>query len=160
MLFFEHKRAYNSVQGQVPEDDFTVPIGEAVVRREGEQISLISYGLAVHDCLAAAETLAQEGIDCEVVDLRTISPMDTEMVLASARKTGKVCVVHEDNLTGSVGAEIAAIVAKDAFDSLDGPVYRVAAPDIPSFPYSPSLEEYCLPTADNIVQAVRELAAY
>jgi 2-oxoisovalerate dehydrogenase E1 component beta subunit len=160
VLYFEHKRAYNLVRGEVPEGDFTVPIGEAAVRREGKQVSLISYGLSVHHCLEAAETLGRDDIDCEVVDLRTIVPLDTETVLRSVRKTGKVCIVHEDNLTGGVGAEIAAIIAREAFESLDGPVYRVAAPDVPSFPYSPPLEEYLLPTVDDVVQAVRQLAAY
>jgi 2-oxoisovalerate dehydrogenase E1 component beta subunit len=137
-----------------------VPIGEAVVRREGRQLTLVSYGLSVHHCLEAAETAAAEGIDCEVVDLRTISPLDTQTVLDSAKKTGKVCVVHEDNLTGGVGAEVAAIIAREVFDYLDGPIYRVAAPDVPSFPYSPPLEDFCLPTTEKIIQAVRELAAY
>ena len=160
VLYFEHKRAYNLVQGEVPEGDFTVPIGEAAVRRAGEGVSLISYGLAVHHCLETAVMLEKDGIDCEVIDLRTISPLDADAVLTSVRKTGKVCIVHEDNLTGGVGAEVAAIIAKDAFESLDGPIFRVAAPDVPSFPYSPPLEEYCLPTVDKIVQAVRELAEY
>ena len=160
VLFFEHKRGYASVQGEVPEGDFTVPIGEAVRVREGDSISLISYGLSVHDCLAAAQLMEEEGVDCDVVDLRTISPMDKDTVLNSVRKTGKVCIVHEDNLTGGVGAELAAIIAKEAFDSLDGPIYRVAAPDIPSFPYNPGMEDFCLPSVENITQAIRELAAY
>ena len=160
VLYFEHKRAYNLVQGEVPEGDFTVPIGEAIVRRAGEGVSLISYGLAMHQCLEAAVVLEKDGIDCEVIDLRTISPLDADTVLTSVRKTGKVCIVHEDNLTGGVGAEVAAIIAKDAFESLDGPIFRVAAPDVPSFPYSPPLEEYCLPTVDKMVRAVRELAEY
>jgi 2-oxoisovalerate dehydrogenase E1 component beta subunit len=160
VLYFEHKRAYNLIRGEVPDGDFAVPIGEAVVRREGSQLTLVSYGLSVHHCLEAAVTAAAEGIDCEVVDLRTISPLDTHTFLDSVRKTGKVCVVHEDNLTGGVGAEVAAIIAREAFDYLDGPIYRVAAPDVPSFPYSPPLEDFCLPTTEKIVQAVRELAAY
>ena len=160
VLYFEHKRAYNLIRGEVPDGDFTVPIGKAVVRREGRQLTLVSYGLSLHHCLEAAETAAAEGIDCEVVDLRTISPLDTQTFLDSVRKTGKVCVVHEDNLTGGVGAEVAAIIAREAFDYLDGPIYRVAAPDVPSFPYSPPLEDFCLPTTEKIVQAVRELAEY
>ena len=160
VLYFEHKRAYNLIRGEVPEGDFTVSIGQAVVRREGKQLTLVSYGLSLHHCLEAAEAAAAEGIDCEVVDLRTISPLDTQTVLDSVRKTGKVCVVHEDNLTGGVGAEVAAVIAREAFDYLDGPIYRVAAPDVPSFPYSPSLEDFCLPTTEKIVHAVRELAEY
>lgn len=160
VLFFEHKLAYNTVTGEVPEGDYTVRIGEAAVRRAGEGISLISYGLSVHHCLEAAETLSDEEISCEVVDLRTVSPLDTVTVLDSVRKTGRACIVHEDNLTGGVGAELAAIIAKDAFEFLDAPVQRVAAPDVPSFPYSPTLEDAVLPGPPDIVRAARELAAY
>ena len=160
VLFFEHKLAYNTVQGAVPEGNYTVPIGKAAVRREGQQLSLISYGLSVHHCLEAAETLAAEGISCEVVDLRSVSPLDTETLLESVKKTGRVCIVHEDNLTGGVGAEVAAIVAKDAFEYLDAPVQRVAALDVPSFPYSPTLEDALLPGPPDIILAARELAAY
>ncbi len=160
VLFFEHKLAYNTVRGEVPDGDYTVPIGEAAVRREGQHLSLISYGLSVHHCLEAAETLSAEGISCEVVDLRTVSPLDTGTFLESVRKTGRACIVHEDNLTGGVGAEVAAIIAKDAFEYLDAPVHRVAAPDVPSFPYSPPLEDALLPGPADIVRAARELAAY
>ena len=160
VLFFEHKLAYNTVQGDVPEGNYTVPIGKAAVRREGKQLSLISYGLSVHHCLEAAETLAAEGISCEVVDLRSVSPLDTETLLESVEKTGRVCIVHEDNLTGGVGAEVAAIVAKDAFEYLDAPVQRVAARDVPSFPYSPTLEDALLPGPPDIISAARELVAY
>ena len=160
VLFFEHKLAYNTVQGDVPEGNYTVPIGKAAVRREGQQLSLISYGLSVHHCLEAAETLAAEGISCEVVDLRSVSPLDTETLLESVKKTGRICIVHEDNLTGGVGAEVAAIVAKDAFEYLDAPVQRVAARDVPSFPYSPTLEDVLLPGPPDIISAARELVAY
>jgi 2-oxoisovalerate dehydrogenase E1 component beta subunit len=160
VLFFEHKLAYNTVQGDVPEGNYTVPIGKAAVRREGQQLSLISYGLSVHHCLEAAETLAAEGISCEVVDLRSVSPLDTETLLESVKKTGRVCIVHEDNLTGGVGAEVAAIVATDAFEYLDAPVQRVAARDVPSFPYSPTLEDALLPGPPDIISAARELVAY
>ena len=160
VLFFEHKLAYNTVQGDVPEGNYTVPIGKAAVRREGQQLSLISYGLSVHHCLEAAETLAAEGISCEVVDLRSVSPLDTKTLLESVKKTGRVCIVHEDNLTGGVGAEVAAVVAKDAFEYLDAPVQRVAARDVPSFPYSPTLEDALLPGPPDIISAARELVAY
>jgi len=160
VLFFEHKLAYNTVQGDVPEGNYTVPIGKAAVRREGQQLSLISYGLSVHHCLEAAETLAAEGISCEVVDLRSVSPLDIKTLLESVKKTGRVCIVHEDNLTGGVGAEVAAIVAKDAFEYLDAPVQRVAARDVPSFPYSPTLEDALLPGPPDIISAARELVAY
>ena len=160
VLFFEHKLAYNTVQGDVPEGNYTVPIGKAAVRREGQQLSLISYGLSVHHCLEAAETLAAEGISCEVVDLRSVSPLDIKTLLESVKKTGRVCIVHEDNLTGGVGAEVAAIVAKDVFEYLDAPVQRVAALDVPSFPYSPTLEDALLPGPPDIISAARELSAY
>ena len=159
VLFFEHKLAYNTVQGDVPEGNYTVPIGKAAVRREGQQLSLISYGLSVHHCLEAAETLAAEGISCEVVDLRSVSPLDTKTLLESVKKTGRVCIVHEDNLTGGVGAEVAAIVAKDAFEYLDAPVQRVASLDVPSFPFSPTLEDALLPGPPDIISTARELAA-
>ena len=160
VLFFEHKLAYNTVRGEVPSGDYTVPIGEAAVRREGQHLTLISYGLSVHHCLDAAETLSGEGISCEVVDLRTVSPLDTGTLLESVRKTGRACIVHEDTLTGGVGAEVAAIIARDAFEYLDAPVHRVAAPDVPSFPYAQTLENALLPGPADIVREARELAAY
>ena len=160
VLFFEHKLSYNTVLGEVPSDDYSVPIGKAVVRLEGTQLSLISYGLSVHHCLEAAEALSAESISCEVVDLRTVKPLDSEKLLESVRKTGRACIVHEDNLTGGIGAEVAAILAKDGFEYLDAPVQRVAAPDVPSFPYSPILEDAVLPGPTDIIKTARDLAAY
>ena len=160
VLFFEHKLSYNTVRGEVPQDDYSVPIGEAIVRREGTRVSLISYGLSVHHCLEAAETLSAEGISCEVIDLQTVRPLDSATLLESVRKTGRACIVHEDNLTGGVGAEVAAIIAKDGFEYLDAPIQRVAAPDVPSFPYSPILEDALLPGPTDIVKTARELSAY
>ena len=160
VLFFEHKLSYNPVRGEVPQDDYSVPIGEAIVRREGTRLSLISYGLSVHHCLEAAETLSAESISCEVIDLQTVRPLDSATLLESVRKTGRACIVHEDNLTGGVGAEVAAIIAKDGFEYLDAPIQRVAAPDVPSFPYSPILEDALLPGPTNIVKTARELSAY
>ena len=160
VLFFEHKLSYNTVRGEVPQDDYSVPIGEAIVRRQGTQLSLISYGLSVHHCLEAAETLSTEGISCEVVDLRTVKPLDSGTLLESVQKTGRACIVHEDNLTGGVGAEVAAIIAKDGFEYLDAPIQRVAAPDVPSFPYSPILEDALLPGPADIVKTARDLSAY
>ena len=160
VLFFEHKLSYNTVRGEVPQGEYSVPIGEAVVRLRGTQLSLISYGLSVHHCLEAAEALSAEGISCEVVDLQTVKPLDSATLLESVRKTGRACIVHEDNLTGGIGAEVAAIIAKDGFEYLDAPVLRVAAPDVPSFPYSPILEDTLLPATPDIVKTARELAAY
>ena len=160
VLFFEHKLSYNTLQGEVPKHDYLVPIGKAVVKQNGTQLSLISYGLSVHHCLEAAETLSMEGISCEVVDLRTIKPLDSVTLLESVRKTGRACIVHEDNLTGGIGAEVAAIIAKECFEYLDAPIQRVASPDVPSFPYSPILEDALLPNSTDIVTMARELCAY
>ena len=160
VLFFEHKLSYNTVLGEVPQGDYLVPIGKAQIRRYGTQLSLISYGLSVHHCLEAAEALSFEGVSCEVVDLRTVRPLDSRTLLESVRKTGRACIVHEDNLTGGIGAEVAAIISKDGFEYLDAPVYRVASADVPSFPYSPILEDTLLPGPDDILAAARELSAY
>jgi 2-oxoisovalerate dehydrogenase E1 component beta subunit len=159
VLFFEHKKTYRLIKGEVPEQDYVVPIGKANVVREGKDLSIITYGLAVHQCLEAAEALAQE-VSVEVVDLRTLAPLDKEAILESVRKTGKALIVHEDNLTGGIGGEVAAIIAEEAFDYLDGPVLRLAMPDVPAVPYSPPLEEYCLLNPDKIAAAIRKLAEY
>ena len=159
VLFFEHKKTYRLIKGEVPEEDFVVPIGKANVVREGKDLSILTYGLAVHQCLEAAEALAQE-VRIEVVDLRTLAPLDKETILESVRKTGKALIVHEDNLTGGIGGEVAAIIAAEAFDYLDGPVLRLAMPDVPAVPFSPPLEEYCLLNPEKIISAVRKLAAY
>ena len=160
VLFFEHKRSYRLVRGEVPEGEYVVPLGAAEVKRPGDDITAVTYGMMVHESLKAAEEVAKEGISVEVVDLRTLAPLDKETILASLRKTGKALIVYEDNLTGGVGAELAAIIAAEAFDYLDGPVMRVAAPDIPAAPFSPPMEEFFLPNAQKIAAALRQLAAY
>jgi 2-oxoisovalerate dehydrogenase E1 component beta subunit len=160
VLYFEHKRAYRLVKDDVPEGEYTVPIGEAVVRREGDDITVFTYGYMVHETVGAAEQLAADGIESHVVDLRSLQPLDREAILDGARRTGKVLIVHEDNLTGGVGAEVAAIIASEAFESLDAPVMRLAAPDVPAFPYNKALEDFCLPNAEKIAKAMRDLAAY
>jgi len=161
VIFLEHKRAYRLYRQELPDEDYTIPIGKAEVKREGKDITLITYGMMLHHSLKAAETVeAEDGISVEVIDLRTISPLDKETVLSSVEKTGKALVVYEDNLTGGFGAEVAAIIAGEAFDSLDGPVTRVASPDVPIAPFAAVLEEYVLPNAEKIAKAVRELAAY
>jgi len=159
VLFFEHKKTYRLIKGEVPEGDYVLPIGKAAVARQGEDVSVFTYGLALHQCLEAAEALAQE-VSVEVVDLRTLAPLDKETILASVQKTGKALIVHEDNLTGGIGGEVAAIIAAEAFDYLDGPVLRLAMPDVPAVPYSPPLEEYCLLNPQKIADAIRDLAAY
>jgi 2-oxoisovalerate dehydrogenase E1 component beta subunit len=161
VLFLEHKRAYRLYRQDLPDDDYTVSIGEAEVKREGSDITLITYGMMLHHSLKAAETAQDEdGTSVEVIDLRTISPLDKKTVLKSVEKTGKALVVYEDNLTGGFGAEVAAIIAQEAFEFLDGPVTRVASPDVPISPYASVLEEYLLPNPEKIAKAIRDLAAY
>ncbi len=160
VLFLEHKKVYRLVAEDVPDGDHLVPIGPAVVRRVGTKMSCFAWGLMTHYCMEAAEQLDAEGISVEVVDLRTLAPLDREAILDSVRKTGKAMVVHEDNLTGGFGGEIAAIIAQHAFDSLDGPVVRVAAPDIPAMPFNTPQEEFFMPSPEKIAKAMRELAAY
>ena len=144
----------------MPDGDHLVPIGPAAVRVDGTNISCFAWGLMTHYCLEAAHQLLSEGVSVEVVDLRTLAPLDRETILASVRKTGKAMVVHEDNLTGGFGAEVAAIISEHAFDSLDGPVVRVAAPDIPAMPFNNAGEELFMPSPKKIAEAMRKLAAY
>ena len=160
VLFLEHKKLYRSVRGDVPGGEYTVPIGRAVVRRPGRRLTVVAYGLMVHYALEAAEKVADEGIDCEVVDLRSLRPLDRETLLGSVRKTGKCLVVYEDNRFGGYGAEIAAIVAEEAFDYLDGPVSRIAGPDSPAMPYNHILEDWFMLNPAKIADAIRKLAAY
>ena len=160
VLFFEHKKMYRSVRGDVPDDDYTVPLGKAKVTREGSDVSIIGYGLMAHYALEAADRVAEDGISVEVVDLRTLRPLDKETVLASVRKTGKCVIVYEDNRFGGYGAEVAAIVAEEAFDYLDGPVTRIAGPDVPGVPYNHVLEEWFMVSPEKIEAGIRQLAAY
>ena len=160
VVFLEHKKTYRLVRGEVPEEEYTVPIGLADVKRLGRDITVVSYGLTLHYCLEAAEQVAAEGIDVEVVDLRTLTPLDKDTVLDSVRKTGKLLIAHEDNVTGGVGAEIAAIVADEAFEHLDGPISRLCGPDVPTMPFAQTLEDAYMPDTDKITQALRKLAAY
>jgi 2-oxoisovalerate dehydrogenase E1 component beta subunit len=160
VIYFEHKRLYRSVKEDLPEGDFTVPIGPAELRLEGRDLSIITYGGTMHQALDAARIVEKEdGLKIEVLDLRTLLPLDREAILATARKTGKVLIAHEDRLTGGVGGEVAALIAEHAFDYLDGPIKRVAALDT-HVAFSPPLEEYILPNTNKIVEAIRELAAY
>ena len=159
-LFLEHKRTYRLVKGAVPDDEYLVPIGVADVKRPGEQISLFSYGLMVHYCLQAADRLENEGVSVEVVDLRTVKPLDRHLIVQSVKKTGRALIVHEDNLTGGVGAEVAAIIAEEAFSDLDAPVMRHCGPDVPAMPFAPTLEAAFMLNTDTITNALKELAAY
>ena len=161
VVFLEHKKAYRLMRQNVPDEDYTIPIGVAEVKREGTDMTLVTYGMMMHHSLKAAETVQQEeGISVEVIDLRTVSPWDKARVLESVKKTGKALIVYEDNLTGGFGAEVAATIAQDGFDDLDGPVTRVASPDVPIAPYSGILEEYILPNPEKIAAAIRKLATY
>ena len=161
VVFLEHKKTYRLVRGDVPEEDYVLPIGKAEVKRPGSNITVVSYGLMVHYCLEAAEVLAAEGVaQVEVVDLRTLKPLDTETVLESVKKTGKLLIVHEDNITGGIGSEIAALAADQAFDYLDAPIGRVCGPDVPTMPFAQTLEDAYMPNTQKIAQALRNLAAY
>ena len=161
VIFFEHKKTYRLIKGEVPDQDYAIPIGVADVKRPGDAISIISYGMCLHYALEAAEQLAtSDGVEAEVVDLRTIRPLDRETILATARKTGKVLIVHEDNLTGGIGGEVAAIVAEHAFEYLDGPIMRLAGPDVPAMPFASALEHVFIPSTERILAKLREMAAY
>src|SRR6266478_1860972 len=159
VLFFEHKFLYRRIKEELPKGDFTVPIGKAVVRREGRDLTIVSYAAMLHTSLEAAKELEKEGIEAEVIDLRTLLPLDRQTILASVRRTNKLLVVHEDTRTGGIAGEIAAVVTESAFEDLDGPVRRVTSLDTP-VPYAPQLEEYFLPNAAKVVAAARELAHY
>jgi 2-oxoisovalerate dehydrogenase E1 component beta subunit len=159
VLFFEHKFLYRRVKEEVSADDFTVPIGKAAVRRPGNDLTIVSYAAMVHTAMEAAASLAQQGIDAEVIDLRTLLPLDHETILASVKKTNKLLIVHEDTRTGGIAGEIAAIVCENAFHDLDGPIARVTALDTP-VPYAPPLEEWFLPNKEKVVAAASELAKY
>jgi 2-oxoisovalerate dehydrogenase E1 component beta subunit len=160
VIYYETKYLYRSLRGPVPEGEAgLVPIGQAALRREGEDLSIIAYAAMVQEAMQAAETLAGEGHRVEVLDLRTLKPLDREAILATARKTGKVLIAHEANRTCGVGGEVAALIAEGAFEYLDGPITRVAAPDTP-VPYSPPLEDAYRPNAAKILAAARALLAY
>jgi pyruvate/2-oxoglutarate/acetoin dehydrogenase E1 component len=161
VLFFEHKYLYRlpRLRETLPDEDYVVPIGKASIRREGETLTIVTFGAMVYRALDAADALAKEDIDVEIVDLRTIVPMDAETVLASVKKTNRALVLHEAQRTGGIGGEIASTIGERAFEWLDAPVMRVASIDTP-VPYSPPLEDFFLPQVDDIVAAARKLAAY
>jgi len=161
VIFFEHKKLYRlpRLREELPEDDYIVEIGKARVARTGRDLSIITFGYQVLNALDAAEELEKEGLDVEVLDLRTLAPLDRAAILASVKKTNKVLVLHEASRTGGIGGEIAATIAEEAFEWLDAPVVRLASLDTP-VPYSPPLEEYYLPQVSDILAAARKLAAY
>lgn len=160
VMFFEHKRAYRLIKGEVPEEDYTIEIGKADVKREGEDITVITYGLAVHFALQAAERLEKDGISVHVLDLRTIYPLDKQGIIEAASKTGKVLLVTEDNKEGSIIGEVAAIIAENCLFDLDAPIMRLAGPDVPAMPYAPTMEKFFMINPDKVEKAMRELACY
>lgn len=160
ILFFEHKRAYRLIKGEVPEEDYTLPIGKADVKREGDDVTVITYGLAVHFALQAAERLEKEGINTHILDLRTVYPLDQEAIIEAAKKTGKVLLITEANKEGSIISEVAAIVAENCMFDLDAPIQRLAGPDIPSMAYAPTLEKEFMINPDKVERAIRDLAEF
>ncbi len=160
VLFLEHKKTYRLIKGEVPNGHYTIPIGKANVVREGSQLTVVSYGLYVHWALEAAQTLAQDGISVEVIDLRSIRPMDRGAILASVEKTRRLLVVHEDNKFGGIGAEISAMVAEEALFHLDAPIRRLCGPDVPAMGYAETLEHEFMSSPAKIADAMRDLVAF
>ncbi len=159
VLYLEHKYLYRRLKEELPSDDFTVPIGQAAVRRTGRDIVLITYGAMLHVALGAAEALEEEGIELEVIDLRSLVPLDRETILDSVRRVNKVMILHEDTRTGGMAREISAVITEEAFENLDGPILRITAPDTP-VPFSAELEDAFIPQVTDVVVAARKLAAY
>ncbi|EAG0993897.1 alpha-ketoacid dehydrogenase subunit beta [Listeria monocytogenes] len=160
VLFFEHKRAYRLLKGEVPETDYIVPIGEANVVREGDDITVITYGLAVQFVQQAAERLAAEGVEAHILDLRTIYPLDQEAIIEATKKTGKVLLVTEDNKQGSIISEVAAIISEHCLFDLDAPIARLAGPDTPAMPFAPTMEKHFMINPDKVADAMKELAEF
>jgi 2-oxoisovalerate dehydrogenase E1 component beta subunit len=160
VLFFEHKRLYRMFKEPVPKGEYLIPLQVARTVREGTDISVFCYGLMVHYALEAAKALESEGTSVEIVDLRTVYPLDKEAIIASARKTGKCLVLYEDNFSVSVGSEVAALIADEAWRWLDAPVKRLGGLDVPAMPYAPAMEEEFMPNPEKITRALKELAAF
>ncbi len=160
VLFLEPKRGYRRLSGQVPEAAYTVPLGRARIARSGKNLSVFAYGMSLADCLEAAQQVAEVGIEAEVIDLQSISPLDLSTIVTSVRKTGRALIVHEDNLTGGFGAEIAALIVEHAFDALDAPVRRLAGPDVPAVPFSPPLQDWFMLKPEKIAAAMLALTRY
>ncbi|GBF11066.1 alpha-ketoacid dehydrogenase subunit beta [Tepidibacillus infernus] len=160
VLFFEHKRLYRLIKGEVPEEDYTLPIGKAELKREGHDVTVITYGLMVQYALQAAESLEKEGISIHLLDLRTLQPLDKEAIIEATKRTGKVLIIHEDNKTGGIGGEVSAIIAEEALFELDAPIKRLTGIDIPAMPYSPPLEKAFMLTPEKIAKSIKELAEF
>ncbi len=161
VIYFEHKKLYRSVKEEVPTEDYTVPLGKAVVRREGSDMTAVSYGYTMQLMLQAAEKMQSEhGISVECIDLRTLNPLDLDTILNSVAKTNRVVLVQEDHRTLGISSEISAVIAEQAFECLDAPILRVTAPDIPAIPFSPPLEKFYMPTVEKIMTAMERCAQY
>jgi 2-oxoisovalerate dehydrogenase E1 component beta subunit len=161
VLFFENKKCYKLIKGEVPDDDYVVPIGKANLLREGADITVIGYSQPLHFVMQAAEELEkEEGITAHVLDLRTLQPLDQQAIMDAARQTGKVLIVHEDNKTGGVGAEVAAIIAEHCLYDLDAPIMRLCGPDVPAMPISPPMEKFFMLNKDKVKESMRQLALY
>ena len=159
VIYLEHKFLYRRIKEELPDEDYTVPIGKAAIRRSGQDLTVLTYGAMVYLALEAAAELVKEGIDLEVIDLRSLLPMDKEMILESVKRNNKVFILHEDTRTGGIAGEITSVICEEAFEYLDGPVLRVTAPDTP-VPYSPPLEEFFLPKVTDVLKVARKLASY
>src|SRR6201981_3813605 len=159
VLFLEHKFLYRRIKEEIPEGDYSIPLGKARLHREGKHLSIITYAAMVHTAQEAADILAKEGIEVEILDLRTLSPLDREAITQTVKKTNKVILLHEDTRTGGLAGELAAIINEEAFDDLDGPIVRITALDTP-VPFSPPLEHYFLPKVEDVVREARKLRRY
>jgi len=160
VLFFEHKSLYRQAKGEVPESDYAVPIGPAAVRREGRDLTILTYGFMTQKSLDAAEQMSKKGVECEVVEIRTLAPIDKATILNSVRKTNKALIVHEDKKTMGFGAELSAILNEEAFEDLDGPIIRVTGPDVPAIPFSPNLDHAWQVNTEKILAGIEKLATY
>ena len=160
VIFFEHKKLYRSIKGEIPDGDYTIPLGQAEVKRPGKHVTIVSYMLMLHKSLTAAEELAKQGIECEVIDLRTIYPIDKQTILESVKKTGKVVIVVEAPKTASMAGELSAIISEEVFEYLDAPIIRVCGPDTPPIPFSPPMEHFWLPSPERIIKAVQHVVNY
>ncbi|HCE76736.1 MAG TPA: alpha-ketoacid dehydrogenase subunit beta, partial [Dehalococcoidia bacterium] len=160
VIFLEHKRTYRLVKGEVPEEEYTIPIGKADIKKSGDDLSIITYGLMVHHCLEAAQLAASKNISVEVLDLRTVRPLDVESIIGTVEKTGKVLIVYEDNQTLGIGSEVSALISEHAFEYLDAPVVRLGGPEVPAMPFSPPLENKFMIDTEKILAAINKLAAY
>ncbi|HEV2117128.1 MAG TPA: alpha-ketoacid dehydrogenase subunit beta [Terriglobales bacterium] len=159
VIFFEHKMLYRRIKEELPAEDYAVPIGKARVARQGRDLSIITYAAMLHVALEAAELLAKEGMEVEVLDLRTLLPLDREAIAATVRRTNKVIILHEDTRTGGIAGEVSAVINEEVFDDLDGPIVRITARDTP-VPFSPPLEDYFLPKVADVVREARRLKSY